>query len=211
MGQCHWSGDFKIELETGDFADVVCVPSGSSATAVEKTVVSTAFQVSAADKAKMCDDMDGLATSMQTTICSKDELSGDKCPDVTASPTVEGDCDGRRARRLSDTVLFSVDFAVETGAMSEADATDLTSVLTELSTDPTFAATLQAEIENTVGVTVEGMEVSAPKTVVEYEVTQDPVSKDDSDEGGSPILIIVGLLLVVGLGFGAWKMKQGSS
>merc|ERR1712054_73030 len=80
-----------------------------------------------------------------------------------------------------------------------------------LSEDPSFAAELQAEIESTVGVKVEGMQVSAPKTVVEYEVTQDPVSKDDSDEGGSPVLIIVGLLLVVGLGFGAWKMKQGSS
>jgi hypothetical protein len=209
--QCHWSGEFKVELESGDFADVVCVPSGSTATAVEKTVVSTAFQVSAADKEKMCGDMEGLATSMQTTICAKDALSGDKCPDVTAAPSVEGDCDARRARRLSDTVLFSVDFAVETGAMSEEDATDLTAVLTELSTDPTFSAALQAEIESTVGVTVEGMEVSAPKTVVEYEVTQDPVSKDGSDDGGSPVLIIVGLLLVVGLGFGAWKMKQGSS
>jgi len=210
--ECHSSGDFKVVLESGDFADVVCVPSGSTATAVEKTVVSTAFQVSAADKAKMCGDMEGLATSMQTTLCAKDALSGDKCPDVTASPSVEGDCDARRARRLSDTVLFSVDFAVETGAMSEADAADLTSVLTELSTDPTFAAALQAEIESTVGVTVEGMEVSAPKTVVEYEVQPDPASKDgESEEGGGAILIIVGLLLVVGLGFGAWKMKQGSS
>jgi hypothetical protein len=210
--ECHWSGDFKVALDSGDFADVVCVPSGSTATAVTKTVVSTAFQVSAADKEKMCGDMEGLATSMQTTICAKDALSGDKCPDVTASPTVEGDCDARRARRLSDTVLFSVDFAVETGAMSEADATDLTSVLTELSTDPAFAAALQAEIESTVGVTVEGMQVSAPKTVVEYEVQQDPASKDSAEEGGGgAILIIVALLLVVGLGFGAYKMKQGSS
>jgi hypothetical protein len=209
--ECHWSGDFKVVLESGDFADVVCVPSGSSATAVEKTVVSTAFQVTAAAKATMCGDMAGLATSMQETICAKPELT-DNCPTVTAAPTVEGDCDARRARRLSDTVLFSVDFAVETTSMSEADATDLTTVLTALSTDPAFAAELKDAIETDLGVEIAGMEVSAPKTVVEYQVTQDPSSSDgDGEDGGSPILIIVALLLIVGLGFGAYKMKQGSS
>jgi hypothetical protein len=207
--ECTYSGAFKVALTSGGFADVSCVASGSTATAVTKTVVTTTFKVSAADRDKMCDNMPALATSMQTTICGQNALTA--CPDVTAE---SDDCDsGRRARRLSDAVLFAVDFAVATDSMSADEQAGLTTVLTALSEDESLQATLKAEIQKEVpGVAVLGMEVSEPKTVVEYTVT--PPSSDsggDGDEGGSPILIIVGLLLVVALGFGAWKMKQGSS
>jgi hypothetical protein len=211
---CHWSGNFKIELETGGFEDVVCVASGSSATKVEKTVVSTAFEVTAAAKDAMCADitpsgnMPSLATSMQKTICP----DGTNCPKVTATPTTEGDCDTRRARLLSDadTVTFSVDFAVETTSMSATDAADLTSTLTGADFAAELEAAIVAEIP-AVGDGIKGMVVSAPKTVVEYTVKEDPKDGGESDEGMSPVVIIVALLLLVGLGFGAFKMKQGSS
>jgi len=58
--------------------------------------------------------------------------------------------------------------------------TDLKSVLTDVSEDP---GDLKAAIASDLGVEVLGMEVSAPKTVVEYEVKKDPASSsDDSDD-----------------------------
>jgi len=203
------SGAFKIEVEGGGYTDPSCVPAGSTATQVTKTVVTASFRVTEADKTKMCGNMDEVAESMQATLCRRSELSA--CPTVTAS---SDDCSRLRARRLSETVLFSVDFAVATDSMSSDEQAGLTAVLTDLSTNTTFQEAIQSEVNNNadLGVTVEVMAVSAPKTVVEYTVTTPGgESGGGSDDGGSPILIIVGLLLLLGLGFGAWKMKQGSS
>merc|ERR1719253_1865324 len=89
--------------------------------------------------------------------------------------------------------------------MSAEDSASLTTVLTDLSSNDDLQATLQEKIKTEVGVEVLSMEVSEPKTVVEYEVTQ------PSGDGGFNPLIIVGLLVVLALGFGAFKMKGGSS
>jgi len=171
--------------------------------------VTASFRVTEADKETMCSNMPEVANSFQASICSRDELAS-SCPAVTAS---SGDCDSA-GRRLQETVLFAVDFAVATDSMSEDEAASLTAVLTDLSTNTTFQDAIQSELnKNTaLGVTVEVMAVSEPSEVIEYTVTTPGGdSGGDSEDGGSPILIIVGLLLLLGLGFGAWKMKQGSS
>jgi len=205
--QCT-AGGFKMELSDGALTDPTCAASGSTATAVTKTVVTATFKVSPADKETMCANMDKLAQSMADTICTGD--LADNCPDVEASSE---QCDSsRRARRLTDAVLFAVDFAIATDDMSAEDSASLTTVLTDLSSNDDLQATLQEKIKTEVGVEVLSMEVSEPKTVVEYEVTQPSGDGGDGgDDGGFNPLIIVGLLVVLALGFGAFKMKGGSS
>lgn len=157
----------------------------------------------------MCNNMDEVAKSFQNTLCRRDEL--DSCPTCTAS---SGDCDSTSGRRLQETVLFAVDFAVATDSMSADEASSLTAVLTDLSTNTSFQDAIQSEVNSNTAldVSVEVMAVSEPSEVIEYTVTTPGGdSGGDSEDGGSPILIIVGLLLLLGLGFGAWKMKQGSS
>jgi len=207
--ECTVSGEFKVAMSDGTLAGVACVPTGGSSVEVRITRATTTFEVTQADKEKMCADMPGVATAFQTTLCEQPALV-DACPVVTAQ---SDDCGSdRRARRLSETVLFDVDFEIEVTSMTAEDAASLTTVLTDLSTNAAFQDSLQASIESSMDVTVLSMVVAPPETVVEYEV-KDPTSAggdSGSDDGGmNPAIIVVVLLLVVCVIGGVYKAKSG--